>query len=74
VDISQKTYGIPKIQSTELTKVNKQKHPSKDTSISLGREKKAIPGWGGREGRTWMGKGQRGEEGNMIRYRVREKD
>jgi hypothetical protein len=35
-------YRIPKIQSTELKKLNKLKCPSEDTSVSLGREKKAI--------------------------------
>jgi hypothetical protein len=33
---------IPKIQSTELKKVNKLKCPSEDASVLLGREKKAI--------------------------------
>jgi hypothetical protein len=35
-------YRIPKIQSTELKKVNKLKWPSVDSSLLLGREKKAI--------------------------------
>jgi hypothetical protein len=35
-------YRIHKIQSTELKKVKKLKCPSEDTSIPLGREKKAI--------------------------------
>ena len=55
MDISQtnkqrtKTYIIPKIESTELIKVNKLKCSSEDTSVPLGREKKAIPsGEGGR--------------------------
>jgi hypothetical protein len=45
VDISQKEktkYRIPKIQSTELKKVNKLKCRSEDASVPLGREKKAI--------------------------------
>jgi hypothetical protein len=44
VDISQKKkkYRIPKIQSTQLKKVNKLKCPSEDASVPLGREKKAI--------------------------------
>jgi hypothetical protein len=43
VDISPpKKYRIPKIQSTVLKKVNKLKGPSEDTSVPLGREKKAI--------------------------------
>jgi hypothetical protein len=36
-----KQYRIPRIQSTELKKVDKLKGPSEDASISLGREKKA---------------------------------
>ena len=44
MDISQKKkYRIPKIQSTELKKVNKLKGPSKDASVPLGREKKDTP-------------------------------
>jgi hypothetical protein len=43
-------YRIPKIQSTELKKVNKLKCFSKDASVPLGREKKAIiSGVGGRD-------------------------
>jgi hypothetical protein len=58
---------IPRIQSTELKKVNKQKGPSEDASISLGRKKKIIIGDRGREGSGWkMGVGE--EKGNMIRY------
>jgi hypothetical protein len=41
---TQKRYRIPRIQSTELKKANKLKGPSKDVSIPLGREKKAITG------------------------------
>ena len=41
---------MPKIQSTELKKVNKLKCPSEDASVPLGREKKAITsGEGGRD-------------------------
>ena len=43
-----KSTEYPKIQSTELKKVNKLKGPSEDTSVPLGREKKAITseeGW-----------------------------
>jgi hypothetical protein len=36
-------YRLPKIQYTKFKKVNKLKCPSKDTSVPLGREKKAIP-------------------------------
>ena len=44
MNISQKEkkYRIPKIQSTELKLVNKLKCPCEDTSVPLGREKKAI--------------------------------
>jgi hypothetical protein len=35
-------YRIPKIQSTELKKLNKRKCPSEDASVPLGRENKAI--------------------------------
>jgi hypothetical protein len=48
VDISpppQKKYRIPKIESTELKKINKLKGPSEDASVLLGWEKKAITGW-----------------------------
>ena len=45
-----KKYRIPKIQSTELKKLNKLKCPSEDASVPLGREKKAITsGEGGRD-------------------------
>jgi hypothetical protein len=53
-------YKIPKIQSTELKKVNKLKCPSEDTSVLLGREKIAIPSG---EGGTWDGKWQGWEVG-----------
>jgi hypothetical protein len=54
VDIChEKKYRIPKIQSTDLRKVNKLKCPSKDTSVALGREKKAITS--GEEGRDLGG-------------------
>jgi hypothetical protein len=60
-----KKYRIPKIQSTELKKVNKLKCPSEDASVPLGREKKAITsGGGGRDlgekvdgGGQWCGEG-----------------
>jgi hypothetical protein len=48
-------YRIPRIQSIELKRTHKQKGPSENTSISLGREKKAITVWG-KEKRTWVGK------------------
>ena len=47
------TYRIPKIESTELKKVNKLKCPSEDASVPLGREKKTITSWEGK----WMGSG-----------------
>jgi hypothetical protein len=67
-------YRVLKIQSTELTKVNRVKGPSKDTSVPLGKEKKAIT----REERgkdlggkvDWGGSG----EGNLIWYWMKEKD
>ena len=57
-------YRIPKIQSTELKKVNKLKCPSEDPSVSLGREKKAVTsGEGGTWEGKWTGEGERvGEE------------
>jgi hypothetical protein len=51
--LAKKKYRIPKIQSTELKKVNKLKESSEDALIPLGREKKAIT-W--EEGGTWKGK------------------
>jgi hypothetical protein len=42
VDSSQKEkYRLPKISSIEIKKVNELKDPSEDTSVPLGREKKA---------------------------------
>jgi hypothetical protein len=41
---------MPRIQSTELKKV---KGSSEDDSIPLGREKKGIMGYRGREGSGW---------------------
>ena len=54
MDIYIKTQN-PKLQSTELKKISKQKYPSEDASIPLGREKKAImAGVGrGREAHEW---------------------
>ena len=62
MDISQKKkkYRIPKIQSTELKKFNKMK----DTSVLLGRERKAITRWerwrdlGGKQDRDGQGRGE----------------
>jgi hypothetical protein len=50
VDISQKTYRIPRTQPTGLKKVNKLKDLSKGASIPLRREKKAVTEGRGREG------------------------
>jgi hypothetical protein len=44
---------MPRIQSTRLKKVNKQKDPSEDALIPLGREKKTIPGARVRERPVW---------------------
>jgi len=70
--LAKKVYRIPKIQSTELKKDNKLKGPSKDTSVPLGREKKATT----RSGiETWRERGwDQGREGNMTRYWVGEKE
>jgi hypothetical protein len=56
---TQKKYRIPKIQSTELKKVNILKCPNEDTSVPLGREKKAITS--GEGARGLGGKVDRGE-------------
>jgi hypothetical protein len=53
---------IPRIQSTELKKVDKQKGPSEDVSILLGREKETITGGRGRERSGWE-RGEGGEKG-----------
>ena len=45
-------YRILRIQCRKIEKVNKLKGPSKDASIPVGREKKAIKGRKQREGRT----------------------
>ena len=65
-----KEYRTPRIQLIKLKKVNQLKGPSEDTSIPLGQKK------GRREGGESLGweRGQGGEEGNMIKYWVREKD
>jgi hypothetical protein len=66
VDISKKQTNkqtknrIPKIQSTELKKVNKLKAPSEDASVPLGREKKATTRG---EGGNWEGKWEGRENG-----------
>jgi hypothetical protein len=69
-----KKFWIPKLQSTELKKVNKLKCPSEDSSVSLGRRMQSQvgregPGRGSRWGGDWGG-----GEGNLIWYCVREND
>jgi hypothetical protein len=66
-------YRIPKIQSTELKRINKLKGPSEDSSVPLGWEKETITRWEcGRD----LGEKVDGEveEGNMMCYWVGEKD
>jgi hypothetical protein len=58
VDIIKNMYRIPKIQSTELRKVNKLNGPSDDATVPLGRKKKAITSEDGR--RDLRGKVDRG--------------
>jgi hypothetical protein len=54
------------MQSTELKKGNKLKGPSEDTSVPLGKEKKAITmGEGGRD--------LRGKSGSLWRQGLRRK-
>jgi hypothetical protein len=56
-----KKNNIPKIQSTELRKVNKLKGPNEDASVPLGREKKATTRGEGE--RNLRGKGNQGRVG-----------
>ena len=49
-----KKYRIPKIQPTDLKKVNKLKCPNEDASVPLGRETKLITS--GKQGRDLGGK------------------
>ena len=82
MDASQKQtnkqkYRVHKIQSTEFKRLNKLMYPTEDTSVPLGREKKAITsGEGGNDlgGKVDRVGGQWGVEGNPIWYWVREKD
>jgi hypothetical protein len=62
-------YRIPKVQSTELKKVNQLKGLSEDSSVQLWREKKAITS--GEDGRHLVGSCG---EWNLILHWVREKD
>jgi hypothetical protein len=68
-----KRHRIPKNQSTELKKFNKQKDPSEER-VLFGREEKQSHV--GREGGPWEGKwtGGGGGEGDLIWYWAREKD
>jgi hypothetical protein len=51
-------YRIPRIQFTELKKVNKPKGPSEDASIHFGERRKQSWGQGQqKEGRIWVGGG-----------------
>ena len=60
---------MPRIQSTELRKVNKQKGPSEDVSIPLGKEKKIITGGRG----ILVGEGRGRGKKNISRHGGREK-
>ena len=69
--MARKKYRISKIQSSELKKVNRMKDPSKDASLPLEKEKKAITsGDGGRD----LGELERRGEGSLIWNLVRERD
>ena len=68
-----KMYRIPRIQSTDLKMVNKQKDSSEDASISLGREKKAITGMVV-QGKVSLGEGTgrgKGEHDQVLGVGVR---
>jgi hypothetical protein len=71
-------YRIPRIQSTELTKVNMLRCPSEEVSVPFRREKKAITSvcvWGGGGGVVRQNVDrERGKRGSLIWYWVREKD
>jgi hypothetical protein len=67
VDIREKKYRIPKIQSTEFKKVNKLKCPSKDASVSEREESNHKWGWMKGSGRE-HGQGRVREEDNLIWY------
>jgi hypothetical protein len=72
VDISHKKgkYRIPKMQSTELKKLNKLKRPSEDASVPSGKGGRDL---GGKmDGKAGGGAGR--GEGNLILYWVEEKD
>jgi hypothetical protein len=76
VDSIQKKYRIPKIQSTELKKLNKRRDQVKTLQSHMGwRRNQSLDG---REGRAWEGKwtwgGRWHLEGNTVWYWVREKD
>jgi hypothetical protein len=55
---------MPRVHSTEVKKINKEKAPTEDASIPLEREKKRITGGREREGPDWeTGEGGGGEKG-----------
>jgi hypothetical protein len=64
-------YRIPKIESTELKKLNKLKCPREEAPVPHGREKKSITS--GEGGRDQGGKVEReegvGEEGKLMATR-----
>jgi hypothetical protein len=62
--LQKKKCRTPKIQPTELTKVNKLKFPSEDDPVPLGRENKTTT----KGKRGLAGKGMGIKEGNMICY------
>ena len=69
MDASQKQtnkqkYRVHKIQSTEFKRLNKLKCPIEDSSVPLGREKKAITSV---EGGTWERKWM---EGGAVKKRI----
>jgi hypothetical protein len=70
---NKQTKTIPKLQFTELKKINKLKCPSEAASISLRREKKIITsgevggGPGGTSGQVWgCGVDEREEPGLVL--------
>jgi hypothetical protein len=65
-----KKYRIPKIQSTELKKVNKLKCPSENASVSLERERRKLSPVG-REGGRELGRKVDGREGVNGEHGVR---
>jgi hypothetical protein len=60
-------YRIPRTQTTDCKKCNKQKGPSVDATVPLRRGKEIIMGGRGRVGPGWESRGGHGRE-NKIRY------